>query len=223
MQTHLTHEEGNDRLIIFFTGWGTTPEVATHLAIPKGCDYLTAYDFRSVTSREFPQLHEYREVYIAGWSMGVWALDILAPYLPNPTKAVAINGTPLPMHDEYGIPNDIFRGTLEGLDDANRARFNRRMCGGKSLLAVYNSFAARTTDELRQELYGTYLQVRDLADDTPPQLTWSEAVVASKDLVVPTSNQIHYWERHHVPIRMLQGVGHYPLMEFSSWEEVFSI
>lgn len=223
MQTNLIHQEGNDRLLIFFTGWGTTPEVAAHLQLPERCDYLTAYDYRTVSPQDLPALGAYQEVYMAGWSMGVWALDILAEHLPSPTKAVAINGTPLPMHNLYGIPDDIFRGTLEGLDDANRERFNRRMCGGKKLLAVFNSFSARSTEELREELYGTYLQVRDLPDDTPPKLPWSKAIVATKDLIVPTSNQLAYWGRYHIATTLLEGIGHYPLMEYQSWDQIFQL
>lgn len=223
MQFHLTKEQGNRRLLIFFTGWGTTPEVAAHLTPLPECDYLTAYDFRTLSPEMIPPLTDYQEVYIVGWSMGVWALDRLAPHLPTPTKAIAINGTPLPMHNQYGIPDKIFRGTLEGLDDDNRARFNRRMCGGKKLLAVFNSFAARSTEDLREELYGTYLQVKDLPDDTPTQLAWSEAIVSERDLIVPTANQLAYWQRHGVPCRQLKGVGHYPLLEYQSWEELIQL
>lgn len=223
MQTNLIHQEGNDRLLIFFTGWGTTPEVAAHLQLPEGCDYLTAYDFRTVSPQELPPLGEYKEVYMAAWSMGVWALDTLAEHLPKPTKAIAINGTPLPMNDQYGIPNETFRGTMKGLDDDNRERFNRRMCGGKKLLAVFNTFAARSTEDLKEELDSAYLLVKDLPDNTPPRLAWSESIVGTKDLVVPTTNQIAYWERYHIPIHLLEGLGHYPLMEYQSWDQIFRL
>ncbi|MDO5016756.1 MAG: DUF452 family protein [Porphyromonas sp.] len=223
MQTDIIHQAGNDRLLIFFTGWGTTPEVARHLELPKGCDYLTAYDYREIAPTDLPPLTSYQEVYMVAWSMGVWAMDQLAAALPRPTVAVAINGTPMPMHDLYGIPDHIFRGTLQGLDDANRQRFNRRMCGGKKLLAVYNTFAARSTEDLKAELYGTYLQVKDLPEETPPQLSWSKAIVSGKDLIVPTANQLRYWERHGVPCRTLAGAGHYPLMEYRSWEEILDL
>lgn len=223
MQVNLDTKEGNSRLLIFFTGWGTTAEVAAHLQLPERCDYLTAYDYRVLSPESLPRLGAYREVYMVGWSMGVWALDRLAPFLPQPTQAIAINGTPLPMHQRYGIPDEIFRGTLEGLDDANRERFNRRMCGGKKLLAVFNTFAARTTEELRDELYGTYLQVKDLPDDLPPQLSWSRAIVSEKDLIVPTANQLAYWQRHGVNCHLLKGMGHYPLMEYQSWAELLGI
>lgn len=219
--TFLKRAEDNPRLLIFFTGWGTTDEVAKHLTLPDACDYLTAYDYRTLEG--LPEIGSYEEVYIVGWSMGVWALDCLAPQLPTPTKAIAINGTPIPMSDSYGIPSKIFQGTLEGLDDTNRERFNRRMCGGKQLLSVYNSFAARSTSDLREELYGTYLKVKEINPDTPPQLPWTLALVSEKDLVVPPENQIAYWSQHHIPTDIISGVGHYPLQQFHKWQELLQL
>ncbi len=222
MQTTILRTgEGNPRLLIFFTGWGTTPEVADHLLLPNKCDYLTAYDFR--TLYPLPQIPEYEEVYMVGWSMGVWALDQLASLLPAPTKAIAINGTPIPMNDQYGIPRDIFIGTLEGLDDTNRERFNRRMCGGRALLSVFNTFAQRSTADLRDELYGSYLKAKDIDPDASPRLRWTKALTSEKDLIVPPQNQLRYWGKHGVPVTELKGCGHYPLQSYSTWEEILDL
>lgn len=213
-------QAGNESLLIFFTGWGTTPEVAQHLVLPEGWDYLACYDYRTVESTDLPSLSDYRQTYIAAWSMGVWAADLLAPYLPLPQKAIAINGTPLPMHDLYGIPDQIFRGTLEGLDDANRARFNRRMCGGKALLQVFNSFSQRSTENLRSELMGVYQQVEARYAYTPPRLHWTKAIISTKDLIVPAPNQLRYWRAAATPTLELEGAGHYPLTAFTHWAEI---
>lgn len=223
MKTNYTTQEGNQTLLIYFTGWGTTPEVVAHLALPEEWDYFTAYDFRQVSPSDLPDFKSYSNVYLVGWSMGVWAADVLAPHLPKVSKAIAVNGTPLPMHDLYGIPNHIFRGTLEGLDDDNRARFNRRMCGGKKLLAVFNSFSQRSTEDLRDELTGVYEQVKQLPDDTPPALSWSEAVISERDLIVPRDNQVAYWQKHNVPFQLLEGIGHYPMLEYSTWQELLNL
>lgn len=125
------------------------------------------------------------------------------PHLPKPTIAIAVNGTPLPMHNSFGIPTSIFQGTLAGLDDDNRARFDRRMCGGKKHLAVYNTFSARSTDDLRAELLGVYSAVKHLPDNTPPQLHWTEALVSEKDLIVPATNQLNYWAQAGIPTTIL--------------------
>lgn len=223
MITNYITYEGNSTLLIYFTGWGTTPEVVAHLALPNNWDYFTAYDFRQVSSSDLPKFKPYSQIYLVGWSMGVWAADILAAALPKISKAVAINGTPLPMHDLYGIPNHIFRGTLEGLDDDNRARFNRRMCGGKKLLSVFNSFSQRSTEDLRDELTGVYEQVKNLPDDTPPSLAWSKAIISEKDLIVPRDNQVAYWQKHGVPFEQLEGIGHYPLMAYTTWQELLDL
>ncbi|MDN4753606.1 DUF452 family protein [Porphyromonadaceae bacterium W3.11] len=219
MITKLISKEGNNNLLIYFTGWGTTPEVVAHLAIPEGWDYLTAYDFRDLNPDDLPKLKAYDKVYLVAWSMGVCAADALASYLPKMTKAVAVNGTALPMHDQYGIPYDIFKGTLDGLSDESRARFNRRMCGGKKLLAVYNSFSQRSTEDLREELTIVYERALQMTDDTPPNLAWTNAIVSEKDLIVPPKNQVAYWTKHHVPTYIKEGVGHYFMMEYSTWQE----
>lgn len=223
MKIDYTVQAGNETLLMYFTGWGTTPEVAQHLVLSPDWDYFTAYDYRVIQADNLPDFKSYKHVYLAAWSMGVWAADVLAPFLPTPEIAVAINGTPIPMHDQYGIPDQIFEGTLRGLDDENRERFNRRMCGGKKLLAVYNSFSARSTEDLREELTGVYQQVRGLSGEDKPNQLWSKALVSERDLIVPSANQTAYWQKHNVAIELLKGAGHYPLMEYNRWKELLGL
>ena len=64
MQFDLTKEQGNRRLLIFFTGWGTTPEVADHLTPLPECDYLTAYDFRTLSPEAIPPLPDLSLIHI---------------------------------------------------------------------------------------------------------------------------------------------------------------
>lgn len=216
---HDTPGHPSSRLLIYFTGWGTTPEVVAHLARPVGWDYCACHDYTHLSPEELPDLSPYDEVVIVAWSMGVWAAEELAASFPPNTYGVAIAGTPIPMHDEYGIPDLIFRGTLEGLNDENRARFDRRMCGGKSLLALYQSFSARSTEDLRAELLSVYGQVKGMPI-RPPKLRWRHAYVGSKDLIVPVHNQQRYWSEHGVSVHVLDGVGHYPFTLYSKWEQL---
>ncbi|MDO4771584.1 DUF452 family protein [Porphyromonas sp.] len=209
-----------DNLLIYFTGWGTTPEVVRHLSVPDGWDYCTCWDYTNLDDKDLPSLSDYQKVIVMAWSMGVWAADRLAHLLPAGTYGVAINGTPLPMHDDYGIPDLIFKGTLEGLNDENRARFDRRMCGGKSLLALYQSFSARSTEDLKAELLSVHTQVKGL-EATPPHLRWQHAYVGTKDLIVPPDNQQNYWSRFGTEVRLLDSTGHYPFTLFKEWQQLF--
>lgn len=205
-------------LHIFFTGWGTNPEVASHLSLPYPCDYLTVCDYTEYDPHALVEIiAPYTSISIAAWSMGVWAADLLAPLIHCPlTAAIAYCGTPLPMHDEYGIPSQIFEATLVGLNDDNRARFDRRMCGGKELLKVYQSFSQRSTETLRGELLSVFNAVKGL-DYTPPRLAWSHAYIGGKDLIVPAANQRNYWEKAASPYTLMPEMAHYPFSLFDQW------
>lgn len=222
--TYFSHTPGNRSLLLYFSGWGTTPEVVAHLKLPEGRDYCAFHDFRSIDS-PLPDFSSYDEIYLVAWSMGVWAAEALSSRLPHITSAIAVNGTPLPMHDRYGIPKAIFFGTLNGLDEVSREKFDRRLAGGKKLLAVYKSFHARPTDELRSELQEVYDHVSGHADDISPEtsLKWTVALISEKDLVIPPDNQVSFWEKAGVRTKVLPGAGHYPFYAYSSWSELFQL
>ena len=213
-------EKGNRILLLFFAGWGTTPEVADRLSLPEGWDYVAFWDYRDLTT-PLPDLTGYDRVCLAAWSMGVWAADVLAPRLPRIDAAVALGGTPMPMHDSYGIPIAHFEGTLRNLDEMNREKFDRRMAGGKKLLAVYKALHARSTEDLKGELQGVFDQVREMSDFQKPRLPWTQAFVSERDLIVPPANQTSYWDEAGVPVTLLESAGHYPFLEFASWPEIF--
>lgn len=226
MVLNFYHQTDHRTLLIFLAGWGTTPQVVHHYAIPDGWDYLTLHDYTDLLSHcsedTFAELssHRYDRVYLVAWSMGVWAAEVLSHLFPHPTIAVAVAGTPIPMDDSYGIPEHIFRGTLEGLTDDNRARFDRRMCGGKKLLSVYQSFAARSTEDLREELLYVFDHSKATRDNA---FTWTRAIIGEKDLIIPPANQVKYWTEHSTPIEILEGVGHYPFLEYQSWTDLLHI
>ena len=217
--TFYKEERGSEALLLFFTGWGTTPEVAKHLSLPVGWDYCAFHDYRDL-STPLPRFREYQKVYLLGWSMGVWAADRLAGRLPKVDRAVAINGTPVPMHDVYGIPIAHFEGTLRNLDEMNREKFDRRMVGGKKLLEVYKTFHARSTEDLKSELQGVYDQVKGISDTEAltTGLEWTKALISERDLIVPPANQRAFWDAAGVETELLAGEGHYPFLSYSSWE-----
>lgn len=222
--TYAVRKPGNSTLLLFFSGWGTTPEVVAHMALPSGWDFCAFHDYRDL-STDLPIFSGYEHVYLAAWSMGVWAADALRDRLPDIARAVAVNGTALPMHDRYGIPISIFLGTLRGLDEVSRDKFDQRMAGGKKLLAVYKSFHARPTDELKEELQGVYDRVKGFSDvpDVQTSLSWSKALVSGRDLIIPPANQLAFWTEVGVPCIQLEDAGHYPFLSFSSWEELFTL
>lgn len=190
----------NTQLIIYFAGWGTSPELVKAWEIPQGYDLLLIWDYRTLTLNV--DVSQYSKLHLVAWSMGVWAAEQLVARL-NFSSAVAINGTPVLVDDQQGIPEVIFQGTLNGFNEMTRSKFDRRMCGNHELLAQYHAVARRSTDEVSAELVAVAEQ---LASAKKPKIAWQKALISKQDHIFPTVNQQYYWQQQdNVAIVLLDG------------------
>lgn len=209
----------NDRLLLFFSGWSASPLLFKDLKADEGTDLWIAYDYRTLSFDE--SLSGYQHVDIIAWSMGVWVADYLLhrdllAFHPTFT-ATALNGTPCPINDTYGIPETIFRGTLENLTDENLRRFNRRICGNRQQLAAYKQAAPlRPLDEVRDELQ----HLASASSALPaPNRHWTHTVICRNDQIFPASHQYDYW-LGRCPITELSA-SHYPFYLWTHWNEIW--
>ena len=214
MRIEKTIHDGNSRLVLFFSGWAATPVQFRHLSAGDA-DCWIVYDYRSL---DFPEIPEhYTEIHLIAWSMGVWVASQVVPE-SRLTTATAINGTPYPGHDEWGIPVNIFQGTLERLDEANWARFCRRMCGSRTLAVRYEELTDRRVEELKEEL--SFLNEQMKLCGSNELFVWNKAFVSLSDHVVPSENQLCYWKRAGVRTIELDAP-HHPFHLWSTWEEIW--
>ena len=220
----------SSQLIIYFCGWGMTPATVSHLTLPAQCDFLTLYDYRTLElSDDLADLPwvSYEAVTIVAWSLGVWAAEQVVPHwsiLPTKQRLIAVAGSPYPMHDQWGIPKQIFVGTLEGLTDENRQRFNRRMCGGKRYKQLYDILSERPTTELRDELQAVYdsLATPEASESTPhTRLAWDLAIIGERDQIFPAKNLSTLWKAVNVPTLLLPDGYHYLFDLWQSWSELW--
>ncbi|MDE6161469.1 MAG: DUF452 family protein, partial [Muribaculaceae bacterium] len=146
------HRGGHPRLIIIFAGWGMDERPFADLSRP-GYDIMAVWDYRTLDF-DPAWTDGYEEVCVLAWSMGVQAAQLCHPHISDRVTArIAVGGTPEAVSDTHGIPETIFRGTLEGLDERSLARFMRRMCGGAAAYARFEHISPqRPVDELRDEL-----------------------------------------------------------------------
>lgn len=185
------------RLLLFFAGWGAD-ETPFKDYQPADSDYMLCYDYRTL---EFDAslLKEYREINVIGWSMGVWAATqvmgklqktVTAPVIKN---SIAINGTPYPIDDTYGIPTAIYHGTLEGLTGASLHKFLRRMCfNGEAFKEFLNITPRRPLEELKEEL----AEIERMYLSLPAaSFYWQQAVVGNNDRIIPPDNQLNAWRK----------------------------
>ena len=120
----------NNKIILFFNGWGMDENVVNHLD-SEDYDVLMFYDYNSLdTDFDFELLEAYFEKNLIAWSMGVMVAAYLAPSLALPLgegKRTAINGTLKPIDEEYGIHPKIYDLTIKGFNEKGRDRFIKSM------------------------------------------------------------------------------------------------
>ena len=127
MKHYFIQQKHLPRLTLFFAGWGMD-ECPFMDHCPENSDLLVCYDYRSLDF-DFTLLQGYQEIRLIAWSMGVWAASMVLQDMDLPIcERVALNGTVTPVDDLKGIPQQVFEGTLEGLNEGTLEKFIRRMC-----------------------------------------------------------------------------------------------
>ena len=201
---HNTNRQNCKKLILFFAGWGMDEQPFLNLA-EADYDIIILCNYNNLqTSNIDSLLNEYNEINIVAWSMGVWVASyVLDSYLSSSTDigninlnsklnhCIAINGTPIPINDEYGIPTAIFNGTIDTLPQSIE-KFNLRMCGSKTVYTQFKSVEPkRTAEDKKLELIA--LKESFTICNT---LKWTKAVVAKNDRIFPPENQLRYWREY---------------------------
>jgi biotin synthesis protein BioG len=206
-----------DRLLLFCNGWGMDSNPVRHLTA-DGLDLVILSDYRRLhlPAGFIDQLAEYATVYLVGWSMGVWAGQLLFSQASQLfTKTIAINGTLCPIDDELGIPRKIFFDTLASFAVSSRLKFYKRMCREKNNLEYFLSHQPqRELESQREELQ--YLA--DKVDCTEQQASiYRDVIISDSDWIFPTANQKRFWQGF--TIHTLAGY-HYPFLQWEDWEQL---
>ena len=135
MQYYWLNKENNKNLIVFFCGWSFDYKPFKRLDC-LNYDVLFVYDYcdinniKNLTSYHLnvlSSLLQYKTSTLITWSMGVYVGYLLKNVLPNFSKKIAINGTPYPIHDEWGIPIKTFDLTLKYVDTGLQGKFQKNL------------------------------------------------------------------------------------------------
>ena len=212
MEIKKIRNNNSPKLLLCLAGWSASPEAFGHLEADEDTDVWICYDYRDLRLGE--DLSRYRQVDLVAWSLGVWVAAIVLGNTPL-HSATAINGTGLPVDDTYGIPSATFRATLENVTADGVARFNRRMCGSRELLATYLHYPARPADELKEELLTLYNSTNG---SNFPEVRWTKAIISTRDMIFPVDNQRSYWQGR-CPVSEIEAP-HYPFNIWKRWKEI---
>lgn len=217
MKTVWLHNKKRSRLILFCNGWG----MDEYPFFPLGSDnydVLIIYDYLDLQlDLDLDSLFKgYFEVVLIGWSMGVWAgQKLFAKVQHRFTKTMAINGTLAPIDDHLGIPCSLFTKTYNDYNEVTNHKFYRRMCREKANLDRFIANKPHRSLESRKSELGSLL---DHAVNIPlDQSIYTDIIVADKDFVVPTRNQLQFWQKKH--ILRLDGY-HFLFYGWRNWDEL---
>ena len=193
MEQKFLIKDGYPLLTLFFSGWGGEECLFAGYR-PSGSDFLLCCDYRNLDFD--PSLLEgYRGIKVVAWSLGVWvAGHVLQGKEAGFTEMIAVNGTPVPVDDRYGIPEQIFKGTLEHMDDTVLKKFRRRMCGtAEGLQAFMAHHPSRQAEGLKDELACLYEAVKSTSGSGAVS-GWTCAFVGARDRIFPAASQTAAWD-----------------------------
>ena len=189
MKSKWIRRDGNKMLILFFGGFACDEKILSRSCVPADCDMVMFFDYRSLDF-DF-DFSAYAEVSVVAWSFGVWVADFLAKKIGRTFMRVAINGSPFPVDDSFGIPVSIFEKTLSAFDERSKERFLRRVCGGSGEYSELEGLmTSRSASELRDELLflkGAF--AREKFEKKP----WDTVIVARNDKIFPLENLKRVW------------------------------
>jgi len=200
----INRECRNRRLILIFSGWGTDCE-AYRDVFRSGWDVAVCHDYSNL---EFPReiLCGYETIYLYAWSLGVSVAQSVFP-AERVTKAFALNGTPYPAHDDFGIPTAIYNVTHDNLDERNLLKFRIRMFGGRSEMSRFSNLLPLHDDIslLKQALVKVKADSESRGDSS---LKWDAVYLSGKDAIFPPDSMKRYWEGKSRIISMSEA-GHF--------------
>jgi pimeloyl-[acyl-carrier protein] methyl ester esterase len=207
MKTYIRRRDINKHLVVVYGGWGTDENVFTPLCNDE-FDFILFYNYSADEALVLPEMKTYEKITLIGWSLGVWAAEYLSLKTGiKPDVTIAVNGTPIPADDQYGIPLNVFEGTLNNITEENIEKFYFRMFGNKkNYITNIARVPHRSLKSLHDELRWLYNRIMEQKE---PGFKWDYAVTSEIDRIFPSENLKGYWEKEKETKHIILPLPHY--------------
>ena len=224
MKCHWIEQQHKSGLILYFNGWGMDQHVVQHLHADGEQDVLMLYDYRDLTlgASVIAAVEAYSDISVIAWSMGVWACAQVYKQLGhNIRRAIAINGSGCPVHEEYGIPPNVYQATIDRFSEQGRQKFFKRMCVSRGSFEQFQTCRPqRALAEQQAELIA--IQQQSIIQHSGAQEAlvpyFDRALISRQDRIIPSENQRHYWEG--TTKYMYIDAPHFPFFLWKSWSAI---
>jgi biotin synthesis protein BioG len=220
MKTYIRRREKNTQLVVIYGDWATDENIFTPLCNDK-FDFILFYNYSSNEPMLLPEMKIYEKITLIGWSLGVWAAEYILPKTGiKPDITIAVNGTPIPANNRYGIPIDVFEGTLDNITRENVVKFYLRMFGDKKTFeANIDRLPRRSLKSLNTELRWLYNRIMEQKD---PGFRWDFAISSANDQLFPSENLTAYWGKETNTKHIILPLPHYFFHKWKSFTDFIS-
>lgn len=220
MKTYIRRREKNNELVVFYSSWGTDENLFTPLCNDE-FDFILFYNYSADEAFVLPEMKSYKKITLIGWSLGVWAAEYLSQKTKiKPDVSIAVNGTPVPADDHFGIPLNVFEGTLNNISEQNMEKFYLRMFGDKNTFeANQGKLPDRSVKSFHDELRWLYNRIMETKE---PEFRWNYAVTSESDRIFPPENVNNYWAKEKNTKCIKVPYPHYFFNNWKSYSEFIS-
>ena len=217
MKTYIRRRDKNTELVVVYGGWGMDENVFAPLCNDE-FDFILFYNYSADEALVIPETKKYDKITLIAWSLGVWAAEYLAPKINIiPDLTIAVNGTPIPADDHYGIPLSVFETALDNITEENIERFYLRMFGSIKKIEVNTDIVfQRTLKSLNDELRWLYNRIMEQKE---PGFRWDYAVSGEKDNIFAACNQISYWNKTENTKHIILPLSHFFFYKWRSFAD----
>ncbi len=215
MQFHWLNKQNNKNLIVFFAGWSFDYKPFEFLQC-NDYDVLFVYDYNEVSN--LPDFSEYEHRFLIAWSMGVYVAYGMRDAFIKFDRKIAVNGTPYPVDDEFGIPQKPFILTLKHARIGLEGKFYQNIFNKEEEFERYmHNSVERDIEDRVSELQVLYKRIQNSLKEY--EIFFDKAYISSYDKIIPTKNQIHFWQTYNTEFKLLES-GHFPYYNFVNWKDL---
>jgi biotin synthesis protein BioG len=217
MRTYIRRREKNSHLVVFFGGWGSDENMFVPLC-SDDFDFILFYNYSADEALVLPETKTYDRITLIGWATGVWAAEYLTSKTGiTPDVSIAVNGTPFPADNQYGIPLKDFEDNLNNITDENMERFYLRVFGDKKTYLINaHRVPKRTLRSLQDELRWMYNRIMEHNESG---FKWTYAITSRTDRIFPAENMKSYWSKKSETKHIIVPMPHYLFHNWNSFTE----
>ncbi len=195
------NRKNNKDLIVFFNGWGSIYPSKLQFS---NFDLIMFHDYKSFEPITF-DFSNYERKYLIAWSLGVFVCNFYFDIFKNFNRYTAINGTQIPIDDNFGIPVNAYNLTIDNFNELTCKKFIKKI--GDNLI-IY-----RNIDDLKQEL----ISIKNLK---PTEFfKFNKVIISKNDKIFPYKNLKAFWENKSAEIIELNAL-HYVFNLYKNWDDL---